>query len=113
MMLHVFYSDHTRARAVQVHHRARLPGEGGGERRCPAASAFPRGGLSASPPPWSLIIYRGDKIKQTQQNGAKPKRRSSHSHAWRAEGSRAGFVRLPVPASQHPSASSSQVETRY
>lgn len=29
----------------------------------------------------SLIIYRGDKIKQTQQNGAKPKRRGSHSHA--------------------------------
>ena len=70
--------------------------------------------LSLSPA-WSFIIYRRDKIKQTQQNGVKSEGlRLSHSHtlihgagSWRCT----EFVQVLVPASQHPSASRSQVET--
>lgn len=80
----------------------------------------PQGGLSASlSPAWSFIIYRRDKIKQTQQNGVKSESFGSHiytlSHIERVAGDAHGaqFVQLLVPASQHPSASSSQVETLY
>lgn len=80
----------------------------------------PWGGLSASlSPAWSFIIYRRDKIKQTQQNGVKSESCGSHiyklSHIERVAGDAHGaeFVQLLVPASQHPSASSSQVETLY
>lgn len=70
-------------------------------------------------PAWSVIIYRRDKIKQTQQNAVKSKSCGSHiyklSHIEMVAGDAHGaeFVQLLVPASQHPSASSSQVETLY
>lgn len=89
----------------------------------PSGELFPpRVGLSASlSPAWSFIIYGGDKIKQTQQNGVKSESCSSHmlrlpplSTQKRgadrdARGSE--FAEVPSSASQHPSAASSQVES--
>lgn len=53
---------------------------GDAEGTMPSGEHFPPGGtaecLSLSPA-WSFIIYRGDKIKQTQQNGAKSESRGS------------------------------------
>lgn len=74
-----------------------------------------------SPPPslpaWSFIIYGRDKIKQTQQNSVKSECRRFHIYTLSCGGgrgqSRAEFVQLLVPASQHPSAGRSQVETLY
>lgn len=80
----------------------------------------PRGGLSASlSPAWSFIIYRRDKIKQTQQNGVKSGSCGSHRYTLsRVERlaemhTEQSFIQFLVAASQHPSASSSQVETFY
>lgn len=82
-------------------------------RQCPAANLFPpQGGLSASLPPWSLIIYRGDKIKQTQQNGAKPKRRSSPSRASQREEPSRVCCCLPASLSQQQSGGKPPLEQR-
>lgn len=119
----IIYFSHTCSQAVLVYPSwgAAVGGGGGWCRggQSPAASSLPpRGGLSAFlslSPAWSFIIYRRDKIKQTQQNGVKSEGlRLSHSHtlihgagSWRCT----EFVQVLVPASQHPSASRSQVET--
>lgn len=112
-------NSHTHAQAVLVCLSWGIMVGGGG--RCWGDDAqwralSPRGGLSASlPPAWSFIIYRRDKIKQTQQSGVKSEssRIYTLSHVARvaADARGAQFVQLLVPASQHPSASSSQVET--
>lgn len=94
---------------------------GDAEGTMPSGKHFPpRGGLSASlSPAWSFIIYRRDKIKQTQQNGVKSGSCGSHRYTLsRIERlaemhTEQSFVQFLVPASQHPSASSSQVETFY
>lgn len=119
MLKHVVHSMHTYAQTVLVQGwKRRWVMQRG---RCPAASTFPpRGGLSASlSPAWSFIIYRRDKIKQTQQNGVKSGSCGSHRYTLsRVERlaemhTEQSFVQFLVPASQHPSASSSQVETFY
>lgn len=55
---------------------------GDAEGTMPSGKHFPpRGGLSASlSPAWSFIIYRRDKIKQTQQNGVKSGSCGSHRY---------------------------------
>lgn len=117
---------------VHVHVHSHSWGERGGV-QCPAASTLPPRRPEwlppqPSPPPrtappsplspaWSFIIYGRDKIKQTQQNSVKSECRRSHIYTLSCGGgrgqSRAEFVQLLVPASQHPSAARSQVETLY
>lgn len=109
---------------VHVHHLS-----WGEAVQCPAASTFPPRRPECLPPPtltppslclfpaWSFIIYGRDKIKQTQQNSVKSECRRSHIYTLSCGGgrgqSRAEFVQLLVPASQHPSAGRTQVETLY
>lgn len=118
--MHLFSFSHTHAQAL---HGAQSWGAcSGGGGWCWGDSAqrralFPLGGLSASLSlAWSFIIYGRDKIKQTQQNSVKSECCSSHIYMLSCGGkggTGAEFVQLLVPASQHPSASRSQVETLY
>lgn len=88
-------------------------GRGGGvaRRRGPAASAFPPGRSECLSGASSFI----EETKQNKHNKTAASRSGAahiHTHH-RQRGAGAGRVRLRVPASHHPSAGSSQVETLY
>lgn len=109
-LVYIFYFSHTHAQAVLCSVMGRccwgrwvmLRG------RCPAASTFPPGraeclsfSLSLA---WSFIIYRRDKIKQTQQNGVKSECCGSHIYtlSYSREGSWSRVCSTPcscLPAS--------------
>lgn len=112
----IVHFSHTHAQAVLICQSWGVMVGGGGwywgddaQRR----ALFPRGGLSASlSPAWSFIIYRRDKIKQTQQNGVKSESCGSHilhtfAHregSWRCTQSRV----CPTPCSCLPASFSKQ-----